>query len=141
MTDLEKAKALLESGNYGNCVLYKDNIFHTSKGRGISPMLEFFDAELDMKGFSAADTVAGKAAALLFALAGVTEVYADIMSQSAVNTFNRFGINCTYDKLTENIKNRAGTGLCPMENAVSNINDPKEALPAIQKTLKNIMRN
>jgi hypothetical protein len=34
--------------------------------------------------------------------------------------------------LTENIINRSGTGLCPMEEAVKDIDDLKEALAAIQ---------
>ncbi|MCL2077969.1 MAG: DUF1893 domain-containing protein [Oscillospiraceae bacterium] len=136
MTDLEKAKALLKSGNYGNCVLYSNEIIHTSNGRGITPMLEFLTAGLDLKGFSAADTIVGKAAALLFAFAGVKEVYADVMSQSAVNVFSRFEIRCIYEKLVEKIQNRDGDDICPMERAVENINQPEQAFETLRKILK-----
>ncbi|MCL2696990.1 MAG: DUF1893 domain-containing protein [Oscillospiraceae bacterium] len=139
MTNLEKARALLEDGNFGNCILYKDGIIHAGFGKGIAPMLEFLEIGLDMNGFSAADTVAGKALALLFAYAGVKEVYAGIMSESAIDVFMRFEIRAVHGKLAEQIKNRAGDGICPMEDAVLDINGPEAAYEALKlkhKTLK-----
>jgi hypothetical protein len=136
VTDLEKAKILLRDGNYGKCVLYRDGIFHTSNGRGITPMIEFIRAGLNLRGFSAADTVAGRAAALLFAFAGVSEVYADVMSEGGVEVFERHEIKYTYGILTQRIKNRAGDGVCPMEGAVENIHEPKEAFEVLFRNLK-----
>jgi len=132
LTDSEKALTLLQTGEY-NCVLCKGDIVHKSAGRGISPMMEFIGAGLDLRGFSAADTVAGKALALLFALTGVKEVYADVMSGGAAEVFKRFDIGCTYGELTENIKNRANDGICPMERAVENINEPAEAYEVLRE--------
>jgi len=140
LTDLEKARALLEDGSFGNCVLYSNGMIHTSKGKGISPMLEFIDAGIDMKGFSAADTVAGKALALLFAYVGIKEVYADVMSKSAVEVFERFEIRCVYGALVDVIKNRAGDGVCPMEGAVENISEPEKALEILKITLENLRK-
>lgn len=136
MTDLEKAREMLHSGNYGNCVLYSREIIHTSSSKGIMPMMEFLTSGLDLKGFCAADTVAGKALALLFAYAGVKEVYADVMSSGAVDIFNRFEIRYIYGKLTDSIKNRAGDGLCPMESAVLNIWEPEKAFEVLRGILK-----
>ncbi|MCL2108417.1 MAG: DUF1893 domain-containing protein [Oscillospiraceae bacterium] len=136
MTDLEKAREMLHSGRYGNCVLYSREIIHTSKARGIMPMMEFLSAGLDLKGFSAADTVAGKALALLFAHAGITAVYADIMSTGAVGVFNSHGIRCGYGKLVETIKNRSGDGVCPMEQAVAGIDEPGRAFEVLRGILK-----
>jgi len=127
MTNLEKAREMLLAKTYGNCVLYGDEIIHTSKKQGIAPMLEFLSAGLDMKGFSAADTVAGKALALLMVYAGVSEVYADVMSRGAVEIFERFEVRHVYSELTEQINNRAGDAICPMELAVMNTWEPEEA--------------
>jgi hypothetical protein len=127
LTNLEKARALLADGNFGSCVLYNNGIIHASGGKGISPMLDFIEAGIDLKGFSAADTVCGKALALLFSYAGVNAVYADLMSEGAVEIFKKNDIRCVRGELVDVIKNRAGTGLCPMERAVENIDEPKIA--------------
>ena len=38
--------------------------------------------------------------------------------------------------MTEHIVNRTGTGLCPMENAVKDIDEPKKAYHEVKKTLE-----
>jgi hypothetical protein len=140
LTDLEKARALLADGNFGNCILYKNGIIHASGGRGISPMLEFIETGLDLKGFSAADTVAGKALALLFAHAEVGAVYADVMSESAVEIFKKFNIRCVHGELVDVIKNRAGNGICPMERAVEYIDECDKAYEVLRKIYENMRK-
>ena len=54
LNDLEKAKAILENGNY-TCVLCKGDTVHTSQHRGVRPLLDLLDT--DVSGFSAADKV------------------------------------------------------------------------------------
>ena len=83
MTDLEHAKRLLNSSSH-TCVLCKGEVIHVSDRTGIAPMMDFLDHETDLVGFSAADRIVGKAAALLFALAGVREIYAEVLSESAI---------------------------------------------------------
>lgn len=46
---------------------------------------------------------------------------------------SRFGVDHSYNVLTEGIVNREGTGPCPMEQAVKDIDDPREAFEAIRK--------
>jgi hypothetical protein len=138
---MEKARALLEDGSLGNCVLYKNGTIHASRGKGISPMLEFLAAGIDMKGFSAADTVAGKALALLFVFAGIQHVYAGIISSGAVEIFDKYNVRCVYGMLTEQIKNRTGTDICPMERAVEGIDEPEEAVRVIVKAYENMRKS
>jgi Domain of unknown function (DUF1893). len=134
LTDIEHAKELFLSGKY-TCVLCNGGTIHTSTLNGISPMVEFITAGINLNGFSAADKIVGKAAAMLFALAGVREVYAGVMSEQAVKVFSKYGIQYSCDTLTQNIVNRAGTGLCPMEQAVKDIENPSDAFEAIKSTL------
>lgn len=134
MNNLEQAKEIFRTGEY-SCVLYKDEIAHTSTKRGITPLVEWLTTEFDIKGFSAADKIVGKAAALLFVMGGLKEVYAPVMSKAAVDILSRHGIYTEYKTLVKTIINRNGTGPCPMEQAVSDIDDPAEALEAIQNTL------
>lgn len=134
MTDMEHAKTLLLKDDH-TCVLCKGDAVHISDKNGIAPMVGFLTEGTDLKGFSAADIVVGKAAALLFALAGVKEIYAHVLSERAIPVLERFGIAYTYGELTPMIVNREGTGSCPMEQTVEHIEDPAKALPALQATV------
>lgn len=134
MNNSEQAKEIFKAGEY-SCVLCKDGVTHTSIKRGVAPLVEWLTNGIDITGFSAADKIVGKAAALLFVMGGLKAVYAPVMSKSAVDLLSRHGIDMEYETLVQTIVNRSGTGPCPMEQAVSNIDDPAEALEAIQNTL------
>ena len=132
MRDIEKAKEQLQSGKY-TCVLCSGDIIYTSTLRGVAPLVEWLGSGMNLGGFSAADKIVGKASAMLFVLAGVQEVYAPVMSEGAIHTLLQHGIHFSYDTLTESIINRTGTGSCPMEQAVRDIDEPSLALEAIKK--------
>jgi len=139
MSDIEKAKKLLSGGNF-TCVLCKGDTSYTSTGKGVSPMLTFLENGTELRGFSAADKIVGKAAAMLFVCAGVTEVFAEVMSKAAVNYLKERGIACSYGVLTDKIINRKGDGLCPMELAVMDIDDEKLGFSAIKNRFDEIRR-
>ena len=134
MNDLERAKQILED-EACTCVLCRGDEIIKSTLTGIAPMVNFLADQKDMRGFSAADRIVGKAAAMLFVLAGVKEVYACVMSESGKDMLARHGISPSYGQLTEHIINRQGSGLCPMEQAVLNLQDPAQGLEAIRRTL------
>ncbi|MDP4176658.1 MAG: DUF1893 domain-containing protein, partial [Bacteroidota bacterium] len=134
MTDIDKAKNLLLSNNF-TCVLCKDDNVHSSAQRGVSPMVEFINSGLDLNGFSAADKIVGKALAMLFAMSKVKEVYAVIMSERAIEIFEKYNIQYSYKTLVKAIINREGTGPCPMEATVKDIDDLSEAFSAIKNKL------
>ena len=135
MNDLEHAKSLLEEGNFTLALVKGDEII-TSFERGVRPLLDLLDGGRDLCGFSAADRVVGKAAALLYVLLGVKAVYANVVSTLAEEVLLGHGIAVEAQTRTERIINRAGNGFCPMETAVENISDPTEAYRAIKAKLK-----
>ncbi len=90
----------------------------------------------DLQGFSAADKVVGKATAFLYVLLGVKEVYASVMSEGAVQVFQKYGITMEAGEVVSAIRNRSNTGFCPMETAVSQCTTPKDAYEAILKKQK-----
>ena len=139
-SDLEKAKALLRNGKY-TCVICSGDNIYTSTERGVKPLLAWTDSKTDMKGFSAADKVIGKAAAFLYVILGVDSVYADIISEPAKAIFEEKGIALEYGLLVQAIKNRSGTGFCPMETAVKSIFEPSAALEAIRKKAAELAEN
>ena len=135
MENLQKAKNMLEAEGY-TCVLCKGECVHTSRHRGVRPLMELLSE--DLTGFSAADKVVGKATALLYCLLKVTSVYAVIISESAVDVFSRNGVAVQWEKKVPFIVNREGNGRCPMELATEQISDPALAPDAIRKKLKEL---
>lgn len=138
-SDLLRAKEILAQGGY-TCVLCKEDQIHTTFDRGIRPLLQWLGTGTDTSGFCAADKVVGKAAALMYCLLGVRSVHGNVMSSAAVKVLRRHGIEAHWDTLTEFVRNRAGTGLCPMESATAHIDDPEEALPVILDTLASLQK-
>lgn len=138
--DLIKAKELLSENGY-SCVLVKDDIVYHSSKTGIAPMIDFIDAKLNLKDFSVADLIVGKAAAMLFALANVSHVYGKVMSKGAIKVFDEYKIEYFYQELVENIINRSKTGLCPMEIAVKNAKSPLDGYNNIKNKMKEIERS
>lgn len=136
-SDTIRAKSLLISGAY-TCVLCKGDQTYTTAKRGILPLVEWLDSGMDLKGASAADKIVGKAAAYLYILMGVTEVYASVMSTEAAHLLSQNGITNDCGTSVTAIINRAGTGLCPMEQAVQTIHEPHAALCTIKQTLESL---
>lgn len=119
-------------------VLCKNGDIISSDKRGISPMLDFISEGRNLQGYSAADTVVGKAAAMLFIKAGIKEVYAKTLSRSGKNVLDAFGIPVSYGVLTDKIINRERTGICPMEQAVAEASDAETAFRCIIEKLNSL---
>lgn len=130
--DLRRAKALLTEGGY-TCVLCRDGRFHTATQRGVRPLLDWLDSGLELRGYSAADKVVGRATAFLYVLLGVRAVHALVMSTPAREVLEANGITALCDREVPGIINRRGDGPCPFEETVLGITDPGEALIAIRR--------
>ncbi len=140
MTDLEHAMRLLSEDPALTCVLCCGDALYTSTARGISPMLDFADAGVSLSGFSAADRIVGKAAAMLFVLSNVKDIYAEVTTPAAVELLRAYGIRVSWRTLTDHIVNRDGTGLCPMEEAVRDLSEPKSGEVAIRRTRERLSK-
>lgn len=132
--DLEKAKQILNQKNC-SCVFCRGNDVIVKTESGIAPLVVFADSDVDYSGFCAADRIIGKAAAFIYVLLNVKAVHGMVMSAEAVEILKQAEINYSYDILTDKIINRSGTGLCPMEEAVKNSDDPHTALVLIKNKL------
>ena len=137
--DLALAKQLLTTEEH-TCVLCRDDRIYTSTRRGVAPLLGWLDSDLDLRGFSAADRVIGKATAYLYCLLGVKEVFARVISRPATQVLENHGIPAHWDTLVKGIQNRQKTGPCPMEYATRNCTTPEEALTAVRETLKQLQQ-
>ena len=135
MNDLLNARRILDRGGY-TCVLCRGDETHTATARGVKPLVNWLDGGLDAAGASAADKVVGKATAFLYCLLGVRAVYAQVMSRGAAAVLEAAGITVLYVNLVPGIINRAGTGPCPFEATVAEIDSPALALPVIHRKME-----
>lgn len=133
----ETPAALLREKNC-TCVICGEGVEILCYERGVRPLLELLRSGRDFSGCSAADRVVGKAAAYLYVLLKIREVSAGVISRAAVEVFDRYSIAYSFERMVPAIRNRTGTGFCPMESAVREIDDPA-AVPAIlEQALKKL---
>lgn len=137
MDSLERAKELLRAGAC-TCSLVKRGREFTSEERGVLPILRLIDSGEDFCGASAADKVVGRAAAFLYILLGVSELYASVISEPALAVLRDGGVRVSFSTLVPAIRNRAGTGFCPMESATRDVTSAREAETVIRKALREL---
>lgn len=104
-------------------------------------MMNYFEEKRELRGFSVADVIVGKAAAMLFVKAGIAEVYGEVMSVSARDYLSKHNIPCSFGTLTERIINRKGDGICPMEQAVAETNDCEAGYLALKNRLDELKQH
>ena len=135
MTDIMIAKEHLDGHSICLC---KGGEWFTDDGRGISPMMRFTAQNKPLEGYSAADIIVGRAAAMLFVKAGIVSVYARVLSKGAKEYLDEHNIPVSYEILTEKIIDRTGKDICPMEKAVADITDPDEGYEALKAALERL---
>lgn len=117
MTNLEKVKSILLEKNASLVVCYKNGDikeYYQDRIKDIKAIL-MQDKNL-LKDAIIADKVIGKVAASILTVAGVKEIYADVISKFAIPVLEENNIKYEYNKKVEYIKNKDNTGMCPMEN-------------------------
>ena len=107
-------------------------IIAEEEGRGIDPLLRLFDAG-KLSGSIVMDKVVGRAAAAICAEGGATKVYAALAGKGVAEILEKRGIPFGAEKTVETILNHEQTGSCPMEKAVSGLEEPKKMIEAIRK--------
>ncbi len=117
MTNLEKIKNILLEKNASLVVCYKSGDikeYYQDRIKDIKDILMKDEALL--KDAIVADKVIGKVAASILAVAGVKEIYTEIISEFAIPILEKNDIKYEYNKKVNYIKNKDNTGMCPMEN-------------------------
>lgn len=119
--NLNRAKQLLDGGASLAIVGGGELTFNE---HGVKTLLSLQSA---LAGASVADKVVGKAAAMLLVRGGAIEVYAEVISEPALEALKRHNVPCVFGECVPNIINRNKTGICPMEQAVLDENDIEKA--------------
>ena len=133
MDNLNKAKKLLQDHSL---VLVKENDIYIEDDKGLKPLLSFINKNINLKGFSLADKIIGRAAAFLIIKLNIKEVYTKTISKGAYELLIDNNVDISYDNMVDKILNKDKTGLCPMEECVININNPEDAYNEIIKKIK-----
>ena len=107
-------------------------IIAEEEGRGLDPLLKLFDAG-KLSGAVVMDKVVGRAAAAICAEGGAAKVYTSLAGKGAAELLEGRGIPLAAEKTVEVILNHEQTDSCPMEQAVSGLDEPKKMIEAIRK--------
>ena len=117
MTNLEIVKEKLYSTNASLVVLYANGECKEYYQNRIKDIKEILQENREaLQGAIIADKVIGKVAGSILTIAGVKEIYADVISKYAISVLENNGIKYEYKHLTAYVQNNEKTGMCPMEN-------------------------
>lgn len=139
MKNIELAKTTLKDEGQSIVIVKDQAVIYKSKDSGIKPLLFAYQNNLeDLEGATVADKVIGKAAALLLAEAKISELYAELISEPALELLERAEIDVTYGLKVTNILNRDQTDLCLMEKLAKDENMAEPLVEKIVDFFKNI---
>lgn len=124
-----------------SCVIYNNDHTHLFHKRGVQDLHQLLRTSPDtLRGAMIADKVVGKGAAVLMTAGGVRWVYADVISQSALEFLLTHNIEAEYGRVVPNIINRAGTDICPVEKLCMQCESIEDALTLIDEFIEKMRR-
>jgi len=135
--DLALAKQVLSEKDVSIVLINNSKIWKEKKGPGIRPILELID-EMGEKisDYVVGDRILGRASAFLCSYGKVKAVYSPQATKTAIAILIINGIPCQVDEMIPFIKNRDGTGMCPFENMLSEVEKPDEAYKILKEKIK-----
>ena len=138
---MESLIELLHTEKY-SCVVsngYETRIFTK---QGVADLYGLMENNPEfLKGSSVADKVVGKAAATLMIIGGVTHIYADLISESAITLIKNTKAELKYCKVVPFIKNRDKSDSCPLEKICNQTDSPQELLMLIGEFVKKMRKS
>jgi hypothetical protein len=130
------AKSMLISDNLSIIFIKKGRILYQSSEKSLTPFINALEiCGGHLRGSSLADRLMGKAAALLAIYAGIQSTYALTMSSDAIRFLKQYNIGLSFGNKVNEILNTTGTGICPFEKKMLNIDDPEEAYKLLRNKL------
>ncbi|MGN0879704.1 MAG: DUF1893 domain-containing protein [Oligosphaeraceae bacterium] len=136
---LTQARDRLLAGGH-RCVMLSGGDCRVSDARGVRPLLDALAEGCDLRDYVVADRVIGKAAAMLLVLAGVRQAHGLVVSQTAINFARENSLCLSFDRKVDVIADASGTGICPLEQAVADIEDVAMAHAVIVATIRELRR-
>ena len=134
MENLEIAKTTLLENDYSIVLVKENEIVNTSRKNGLLPILDLYNNDKSiLENAIVADKVIGKAAALILKEANIKELYAELISENAIELLDKTNIKYRYNKKVREIRNRDNTDICPMEELALESNNADELIEKIKE--------
>lgn len=131
MTELEYVKRMMTLGGY-SLVLCEGGRAFTAEDNALTALMETAESGENWQNCYCAVKTAGKAEALLLLHLRAKGVYAETIAKTAVRLLQQNDVEVQYISVVPNLLNAEKTGLLPSEQAVRDIDDPKQALNALR---------
>lgn len=117
-----------------SCVIRNGEVIREFYQRGIKDLYELYKVDSKfLNGASVADKVIGRAAAALLILGGVKWLYADTISQLALDILSKSDMEVSYSQAVSHIINRTKTAPCPLESATRDIESLEQIFVVIEE--------
>lgn len=130
--DIDKLIEILHNEQLSCVIMRSDGTLVRCRRRGVIDLYELLrDTPGTLDGATIADKVVGRGAAALMALGHIKMLYTDVLSRPALDMLQQADIATRYSVLVDNIINRKGDGICPVEKLTSTVETPEKALPLI----------
>lgn len=124
MTNLESVKNRLHETNASLVVGYANGEIKEYYSKRVIDIKNILKEDKNaLKDAMIADKVIGKVAGTLLSVAGVKEIYTDVMSKYAIRVLEKTGVRYEFSQKVDYIINETKTGMCPMENKYKDEND------------------
>ena len=134
MENLEIAKTTLLENDYSIVLVKENEIVNTSRKNGLLPILDLYNNDKSiLESAIVADKVIGKAAALILKEANIKELYAELISENAIELLDKTNIKYKYNIKVREIRNRDNTAICPMEELALESNNADELIEKIKE--------
>ncbi len=138
---VERAAKMIREGKADCIVIKHGRISAREKGRGLSPLLNIYKTAPEaLKDAVVVDKVIGRAAAFVIVSGKAKRAHGELISEDALELLQKYQIPASGNKVVHRILNRRMDGLCPLEQAVSGIDDPAQALAALEKRIAEMSR-
>jgi hypothetical protein len=130
---------VIEREGLNLCILSKGKAIYSTKVDGIKPLIDAIDTlgTDRLKDSIVIDKIIGKASALLICYIGAKKASAKVMSKMGASVLSRHGIEYFAELITDEIRNRTNTDICPFEKAVLKTSSPRKAYELIKSSLRN----
>ena len=136
--DRELAINELNETDYSLIIVKDQQVKYKSKEESVGSIVGLFDNNPQLlKDSVVADKIIGRAVAMVCDLGDVNFCYGQIVSQGAVDIFNKNNLPYQAEKKVKVIKNKDNTDLCPIEKLTLNVEDSVKGIKKIKEFLNN----
>ncbi|HKL12726.1 MAG TPA: DUF1893 domain-containing protein [Halanaerobiales bacterium] len=138
MNDKELAINELNDSDYSLIIVKEKEVKYKSKEESVGSIVSLLEEQPDLlENAVVADKIIGRAVAMVCDYASVKFCYGQIVSEGAIDIFNKNHLSFKASQKVKAIKNRDNTDLCPIEKLTLNIDNSAEGIKKIKEFLKN----